>query len=232
MNYGNLQHCFQYCRSTLNSIIPLTVSPILLFLFQFFYWCVFYFHNLVSLFSLLLCTPTVKFSIFILSVSLLLLSKFLLFYSSIPVFIISVPVPSFCSQKDSLLLFSPFACGSASWRHLRDGTRIRRFGLAFRRSCFSRSSCIPSTANLAWLSTQLYSSQNSNPQTLFHVCLQFTCRSSTCSVLPLLFRGYFPLLTFPNPNFPGSPSKRVCFTRRHLGLSLKCSILIYIYLFN
>ena len=50
---------FQYCRP-LNSSISLTVSPILLFLFQFLYWRVFYFPNFR-----LVCFSASTFKIFI-----------------------------------------------------------------------------------------------------------------------------------------------------------------------
>ena len=94
---------FQYCRSILNSSIPSTVSSLVLFLFQFLYWRVFYFSNLVPLLTHVLCTPTVKFPIFTLSVYILLLSKFVSLQSIIPVF-----VPSFVF----LLFYSrfPFSC--------------------------------------------------------------------------------------------------------------------------
>ena len=198
------QVVFQYCRPILISSIPLTVSPIRLFFFQFLYWRVFYFPNLLLLFLLVLWIPAVKFPTFMLSFSLLRLSKFLLFYSSILVFIIPVPIPSFAlllSVSKSFILMrhvwifslsSPFAWGSASWRHLRDGTRNPSIH------------CPP----FAVLALPAYRQSSLT----FYSTLQFPKFQSimTFPRLPTIhlspspsvtFPGYFPLLTFPNPTF-------------------------------
>ena len=199
---------FQYFCPTLNSSIPLTAVPIPLFLFQFLYWDVFYFADLAPLFSLVLCTPTVKFLIFILSVSLLLLSKFLLFYFFC--------VPSFCFQVFLFhaaclnFFFAVFPlCLRLGKPSLRwDSEPVDRSS-AFRRSCSSRLPLISFTASLASLSTQLYSSHNSNPKNIF-------------SRLPTIYLSLLDLLcasagiltfNFPKPKFSREPMQtRLSFT--------------------
>ena len=130
---SNIPVIFQYYRPILNFSIPLTVSTIPLFLFQLPYWTVFpiWYHFFHSCYVHQLLNSQFSFCPF----PLLLLSKFLLFHSSIIVFIIPVTVPSFAlllsvskfsvSMRRVLVTFhsSFLAWGSASWRHLRDGTR-------------------------------------------------------------------------------------------------------------
>ena len=89
---------FQYCRPILNSSIPLTVSPIPLFLLQFL--------------PLVLCKPTVKFPIFIMILSLLFLSKFYYFF---PVFFVILLFFSLYYSRTRFIfrhpLNFPFPCG-------------------------------------------------------------------------------------------------------------------------
>ena len=217
----------------------------------------------MPLISLVLFTPTAKFSICILPVSLHLLFKFLSFYSfvsefpyrlssaNIPVYYIPVlfqswlfPYPFHLSPSFFLFPGSSFPCSVYTFftlfpllpetRHAGAISEMElgscQYVVHLRRSCSYRLSPFSSAVNLASLSTQLYSSQNSNPYV--HVCTQFTCLPSICSVLPLLSLGYFPLLIFPNPNFPGSPHKRVCSTRRHLELRRICRIVNFLILQN
>ena len=109
-------------------------------LFQFLYDLVSYFPNSVPLISLMSCTPTVKFLIFCLSISLLLLFQFSLFFSLICEFpyrlsSLAIPFNIYNSPNPpSILVFFPFHFSTQLFSYFLSD---RTTALRFQATCFS-----------------------------------------------------------------------------------------------